>query len=82
MSPSRLLAGARLVVAEDQIHSVVDLKQALGPGAVELSLVDTGMVLIGYRLTPPGDFLNITVGWAWGRYGFSSPLPLRLSVQF
>jgi hypothetical protein len=82
MSSTRLLAGARLVVAEDQIHSVVDLKQALGPGAVEISLVDTGMVLIGYRLTPPGDFLNITVGWAWGRYGFSSPLPLRLSVRF
>ncbi len=82
ISPSRILAGARLVVVDDQVHSVVDLKQALGPGVVELSLVDTGMALIGYRLTPPGDFLDLTVGWAWGRYGFSSLVPLRLSVQF
>lgn len=82
ISPSRVLAGARLVVVEDQVHSVVDLKQALGPGVVELSFVDTGMALIGYRLKLPGDFLDITVGWTWGRYGLSSPLPLRLSVQF
>lgn len=82
LSDSSPLTGVRLMATQNQIHSVLDFKQSIGPGFLELSFVDTRMILFGYQLSPPGNFVSISVGWVWSKYGLSSPLPLRLSIQF
>jgi hypothetical protein len=81
-SDSSLLAGIRLMAIQNQIHSVLDFKKSIGLGVLELSLVDTRMMLLGYQISSPGNFVNLSVGWVWSKYGLSSPLPLRLSIRF